>query len=126
MNLNGLLPKWTSGTIAPSISVAIEGGVGSKGIANFGAEGRGTVKYTADFVKSTQLCELTASASLKAAVWKFEKSLKLAEATVTVYDSNRKDRSVYCQDQNIYDELNAQPFLLGARHKLQIQTNAYL
>ena len=63
LNLNGLLPKWTSGTIAPSISVAIEGGVGSKGIANFGAEGRGTVKYTADFVKSTQLCELTASAS---------------------------------------------------------------
>ena len=119
LNLNGLLPKWTSGTIAPSISVAIEGGVGSKGIANFGAEGRGTVKYTADFVKSTQLCELTASASLKAAVWKFEKSLKLAEATVTVYDSNRKDRSVYCQDQNIYDELNAQPFLLASEEGVE-------
>ena len=112
LNLNGFIPKWTSGTIAPSISVAIEGGVGTKGIANFGAEGRGTVKYTADIVKDTQLCELTASASLKAAVWKFEKSLKLAEATVTVFDSNRKNRSVYCQDENVYEELNAQPFLL--------------
>ena len=115
LNLNGLIPKWTSGTIAPSISVALEGGVGAKGIANFGAEGRGTVKYTADLVKDTQLCELTASASLKGAIWKFEKSLKLAEATVTVYDSNRKNRAAaYCQDQNIYEELNAQPFLLEA------------
>ena len=52
-------------------------------------------------------------------MWKFEKSLKLAEATVTVYDSNRKDRSVYCQDQNIYDELNAQPFLLASEEGVE-------
>lgn len=113
LNLDGILPTWYSGTIEPSVSVFLEGGVGTKGIANLGVEGRGTLSYTYDFVSHNSKATLGASAALKAAVWKFEKSLQLAEGELVLYDSNRASSDVYYGEENIYEQLDQQDFLLA-------------
>ena len=107
------------GSFNPSVSVGVEGGVGSKGIANLGVEGRGTLSYTFTLPAAHHLATLTGEANLKFAVWKFEKSLNMAKATVKLLDSEDFNGSPGEEGQNLYEELDKQPFRLKSRDYME-------
>lgn len=102
------------GSFNPQVYVSVEGGVGSKGIANLGVEGKGTLSYTFDLHPIHHLATLTGEANLKAEFLIFEKSLNLAKATVKLYDSEDRNGESYDQ-RNLYEELDEMPFKLKSR-----------
>lgn len=109
-----------SGTISPEVHASIEGGVGSKGVANLGVEGKGTLKYTNNFISKQSNASLTGEANICFAIWKFEKKLKLAKATIKIYDSNDASGTVYCADeQTISALLDEEDFHLVSRDYLK-------
>ncbi len=117
-NENGItLPTVYSGTVSPSVYLSIEGGVGAKGVANIGVEGKGELAYQYDFVTKYANATLTGTATLKAAVWKFEKSIKFAEGTVTIYDSNAA--SLKADGADMYQALEEEEYHLVSREYLK-------
>ncbi|SDK63031.1 Ig-like domain (group 2) [Sarcina sp. DSM 11001] len=112
---DGRLGMRLNGSFNPSLSVGIEGGVGSKGVANLGVEGRGTLSYTFTLPAVHHLATLTGEANLKMGLWKFEKSLSLAKATVKLLDSEDWNGSPGDEGENLYEALAEQPFKLKSR-----------
>lgn len=106
-------------TIAPEGWFSLEGGAGSKGIANIGVEGKAILNGSVDLSTKQAKASLTGEANLKAAIWKFEKTLNLARATVKLYDSNDREGTVYGGNENVFEKLDAMPFTLTDRSYLK-------
>ncbi|MGX8692917.1 MAG: Ig-like domain-containing protein, partial [Clostridia bacterium] len=118
LNSEGLNFHFYSGEIHPAFSVWLEGGLGTKGIANLGVEGRATIDAVINLVSFSVYVSLTGQASLKAAVWKFEKTLPFAKKTIKIYDSNDQEGTIYGGDENIWDAFDAVPYQLVSRNYL--------
>ena len=124
LNSDGFQFKIYSGTVEPAFKVWLEGGVGTKGVANLGVEGSGKINLLWNFMTGELKSSITAEANLKLAFWKFEKTLNLAKATFKLYDSNDKVGTIYGGDENIWEELENAPFQLVSRNYLTAEETA--
>ncbi len=88
VNEGALSIQVKEGKFEPAISLSAELGVGASGVLSAGVQGKGTLKYTADFSRDYYTLTLKGSASIEVHALLYSNSLTLAEKTWTLYDSN--------------------------------------
>lgn len=88
LNEGALSIQVKEGKFEPAISLSAELGVGASGVLSAGVQGKGTLKYSADFMRDYYTLTLKGRASIEVHALLYSNSLTLAEKTWTLYDSN--------------------------------------
>ncbi len=100
-----LTMKVTQGKFEPSVALYAELGAGVEGLLSGGVQGRGTLKYSHDFVNDHRTITLQAKASVEVHLVLFHKSIEIAQKTWGLYDNYAPDRSYASEveDSGLYD-----------------------
>lgn len=105
---NKLSLQVTEGKFEPSLSLYAELGAGVSDILSAGVQGKGTLKYLADFNEDYYALTLSGKASLEVHALLFSNSLDIAEKTWTLYDSNagRQAEAAAAKNNSVYNPEN--------------------
>ncbi|BBF44040.1 hypothetical protein lbkm_2728 [Lachnospiraceae bacterium KM106-2] len=88
---SGISLKITEGKFEPAFNLFAELGAGISDVLSAGVQGKGTMTYSADFLRDYYTLKLKAAASLEVHAFLYSNNLNIAENTWTLYDSNRKN-----------------------------------
>lgn len=116
--------KITTGVFEPSFSLYAEAGAGISGMLSAGVQGRGTLTYKNDFTENYQTVKLTASASIELHAFLYSDSIRIAQNTWTLYDSNNRNRRMNNIRQTATEniEYSSEEFELTSRNYLSARS----
>jgi len=95
----------TQGKFEPSVALYAELGAGASGLLSAGVQGKGTLKYSADFARDYYTVTLQAKASVEVHAVLLHKSFDIAQKTWTLYDSNRPRTAAASVNKSYLDGL---------------------
>ena len=119
VNDNKFTFKITTGVFEPSFSIYAEAGAGISGMLSAGVQGKGSLIYKNDFAEDYQNVSLTASASIELHAFLYSDSIRIAQKTWTLYDSNNVSRTYSLSDAVEGEEYVADSFYLTSRDYLE-------
>ncbi len=115
--------KITTGVFEPTFSLYAEAGAGISGVLSAGVQGKGSLTYKNDFLENYQSVKLTASASIELHAFLYSDSIRIAQKTWTLYDSNSRSRMIMFNNaMTANEEYTADSFSLAPRNYLRTRS----